>query len=47
MVFHQYIASRDDAEFATRLDGVGDELARARVGYLATRERVDDLVAGA
>jgi len=46
LVFQQYIASRDDAEFATRLEGVGDELARARVGYLATRERIDELVAG-
>jgi len=47
LVFQQYVASRDDAEFQARLDGVGDELARARVGYLATRERLDDLVAGA
>jgi len=47
LVFQQYVASRDDAEFATRLDGVGDELAQARVGYLANRERIDDLVAGA
>jgi SNF2 family DNA or RNA helicase len=44
LVFEQYVASRDDAEFARRLDGVGDELARARVSYLATRERIDDLV---
>ncbi len=46
LVFQQYVASRDDSEFATRLDGIGDELARARVAYLATRERVDELVAG-
>jgi SNF2 family DNA or RNA helicase len=45
LVFEQYVASRDDADFARRLDGVGDELARARLGYLATRERIDDLVA--
>ena len=46
LVFQQYVASRDDAEFAARLDGIGDELARARLGYLATRERIDELVAG-
>jgi SNF2 family DNA or RNA helicase len=46
LVFQQYVASRDDAEFATRLDEVGDELAAARVGYLANRERVDGLVVG-
>jgi SNF2 family DNA or RNA helicase len=46
LVFQHYIASRDDAEFGTRLEGVGDELARARVGYLANRERIDELVAG-
>jgi SNF2 family DNA or RNA helicase len=46
LVFQQYVASRDDGEFATRLEGVGDQLARARVGYLATRERIDELVAG-
>ncbi len=45
LVFEQYVASRDDAEFATRLDRVGDELAQARLGYLATRERIDELVA--
>jgi hypothetical protein len=47
VVFEHYVASRDDDEFATRLDRVGDELAEARAGYLATRERVDELVAGA
>jgi SNF2 family DNA or RNA helicase len=46
LVFQQYIASRDDAEFAARLDGIGDELAQARLGHLATRERIDELVAG-
>ena len=46
LVFQQYVASRDDAEFATRLEGVGDELARARLAYLATRERIDELAAG-
>jgi SNF2 family DNA or RNA helicase len=46
LVFEQYVASSDEAEFAARLDRVGDELAQARVGYLATRERIDALVAG-
>jgi len=44
LVFQEYVASRDDAEFATRLRGVGDELARARAEYLDTRERIDGLV---
>ncbi|MGP0049895.1 MAG: DEAD/DEAH box helicase [Solirubrobacteraceae bacterium] len=44
LVFQEYVASRDDAEFATRLQGVGDELARARTEYLDTRERIDGLV---
>jgi SNF2 family DNA or RNA helicase len=46
LVFQQYVASRDDDEFTTRLQEVGDELARARVGHLAARERIDELVAG-
>ena len=46
LVFQQYVASHDDGEFTTRLQEVGDELARARVGHLAARERIDELVAG-
>jgi SNF2 family DNA or RNA helicase len=46
LVFSEYVASRDDGEFAARLEGVGDELARARADYLGSRERVDELVAG-
>jgi SNF2 family DNA or RNA helicase len=46
LVFQEYVASRDEAEFASRMEGVGDELARARVAYLGTRERIDELVAG-
>jgi SNF2 family DNA or RNA helicase len=47
LVFHEYVSSRDDAEFDSRLERVGDELAQARAGYLATRERIDELaVAG-
>jgi SNF2 family DNA or RNA helicase len=45
LVFQEYVESRDDAEFATRLQGVGDGLAGARTEYVATRERIDELVA--
>lgn len=44
LVFDQHVASQDDAEFATRLEGVGSDLARAREEYLASRGRVDELV---
>lgn len=44
LVFQEHVASRDDAEFDGRLQRVGDELAQARTGYLAARERVDALV---
>jgi SNF2 family DNA or RNA helicase len=47
LVFREYVASRDESEFASRMEDVGDELARARVAYLGTRERIDELVAGA
>ncbi|HEY2440237.1 MAG TPA: DEAD/DEAH box helicase [Solirubrobacteraceae bacterium] len=47
LVFHEHVASRDDAEFDGRLQRVGDELAQARTGYLAARERVDALVGDA
>jgi len=47
LVFRHYVASRDEAEFASRLEEVGEELARARVAYLGTRERIDELVVGA
>ena len=46
LVFREYVASNDDAEFATRLQAVGDTLANARDDYLGTRHRVDALVAG-
>jgi hypothetical protein len=45
-VFGEYVASNDDAEFASRLEGLGEELAHARASYLATRGRIDALVAG-
>jgi SNF2 family DNA or RNA helicase len=45
LVFREYAASRDDAEFAARLEAVGSELASARDAYVAGRERNDELVA--
>jgi len=47
LVFQEHVASRDDDEFDDRLQRVGDELAQARSGYLAARERVDALVGDA
>jgi SNF2 family DNA or RNA helicase len=43
-VFDAYVASADDVEFDARLDQLGDALAQARAGYLASRTAVDDLV---
>jgi SNF2 family DNA or RNA helicase len=45
LVFQQYVASQDDAEFEVRLEKVGDELAQARAAHLANRGRIDELVA--
>jgi SNF2 family DNA or RNA helicase len=46
-VFDTFVSSGDDAEFAERMDALGDSLARARTDYLATRESVDALVGDA
>jgi SNF2 family DNA or RNA helicase len=46
-VFDAFVASADDTEFAERMAAIGDDLARARTGYLASREAVDDLVGDA
>ena len=43
-VFDAFVASGDDADFAERMAAIGEEMARARTGYLASREAVDDLV---
>jgi SNF2 family DNA or RNA helicase len=43
LVFGEYVASRDDGEFATRLEAVGDGLAGARTAYLESRGRIDEL----
>ncbi|MDQ3885970.1 MAG: DEAD/DEAH box helicase [Actinomycetota bacterium] len=44
-VFTSYVDAADDAEFAARLEALGDELAGARRDYLASREATDLLVA--
>jgi SNF2 family DNA or RNA helicase len=46
-VFDTFVSSGDDAEFAQRMDVLGDSLARARTDYLASREAVDALVGDA
>jgi SNF2 family DNA or RNA helicase len=44
LVFRHYVESRDDSEFAFRLESVGERLAQARVAYLETREHIDGLI---
>jgi SNF2 family DNA or RNA helicase len=43
-VFDAYVESRDDAEFAGRLEEMGENLARARTEYLRDRSAVDGLI---
>ena len=43
-VFDAYVASRDDAEFAGRLEEIGEGLARARTEYLRDRSFADELI---
>ena len=43
-VFDAFVQSGDDAEFAERMEVIGDDLARARAGYLASRAALDGLV---
>jgi SNF2 family DNA or RNA helicase len=43
-VFDTFVASGDDAEFGERMAAIGDDLARARTGYLASRAAIDNLV---
>ncbi|MGH2985329.1 MAG: DEAD/DEAH box helicase [Solirubrobacterales bacterium] len=45
LVFEHHVASRDDREFAARLDAVGDDLSRARTEYLDGRGDNDELIA--
>jgi SNF2 family DNA or RNA helicase len=44
-VFDAHVASRYDAELQARLNALGDDLARARQDYLASRGRADQLIA--
>jgi SNF2 family DNA or RNA helicase len=43
-VFDAFVTSGDDAEFGERMAAIGDDLARARTGYLATRAVIGNLV---
>jgi SNF2 family DNA or RNA helicase len=43
-VFDAFVASEDDAEFGERMAVIGDDLARARTDYLASRTSIDNLV---
>ena len=43
-VFDAFVQSSDDAEFAERMEAIGDDLVRARTGYLASRAAIDGLV---
>jgi SNF2 family DNA or RNA helicase len=43
-VFDAYVESRDDAEFAGRLEELGESLARARTEYLRDRSFTDELI---
>ncbi len=43
-VFDAFVASGDEAEFGQRMAAIGDDLARARTDYLASRASIDNLV---
>ena len=43
-LFDAFVASGDDAEFGERMAVIGDDLARARTDYLASRAAIDNLV---
>ena len=43
-VFDAFVVSGDDAEFGERMAAIGDDLARARTDYLASRAAIDNLV---
>jgi SNF2 family DNA or RNA helicase len=43
-VFDAFVASGDEAEFGERMAVIGDDLARARTDYLASRTAIDNLV---
>jgi SNF2 family DNA or RNA helicase len=43
-VFAAHVQSRDDDELDERLDGIGDQVAQARLDYISSRARLDTLV---
>jgi SNF2 family DNA or RNA helicase len=43
-VFNAYVESHDDAEFADRLEEIGESLAQARTSYLRDRSFTDELI---
>ena len=43
-VFDAFVASGDDAGFGERMAAIGDDLARARADYLASRVAIENLV---
>jgi SNF2 family DNA or RNA helicase len=43
-VFSAYVESHDDQEFGVKLEALGDDLARARHGYLESRQQTDELL---
>lgn len=43
-IFSSYVEAADDVDFERRVAALGDDLAQARSGYLAGRERLDALV---
>lgn len=45
-VWSAHVESADDVEFASRLEALGDDLARARRSYRESRDRMDGLVSG-
>ena len=42
-VFDAFVSSGDDGEFGERMAAIGDDLARARTDYLASRAAIDSL----
>lgn len=45
-VFDAFAAARDDAQFASRMDEIGDRMVTARSAYLHTRDSLDAIAGG-
>jgi SNF2 family DNA or RNA helicase len=45
-VFDAFAAARDDAQFESRMDELGDRMAAARTAYLRTRDSLDTIAGG-